>query len=980
MADLNPEQLASQDAQGVDIPSIVKGDSQAYQVPNLTSAVPPSQVSSSSGEGPINVRTPDGDLVSIDSAQLQDAISQGYTQASDQEVDKHFKDQKYGTPGQMAITALEGAGQGLAGPLAPLAERALGVDPEDIKGRQQTNPITHGAGELAGFVGGAFTGGTEARAVELAGEAGIKALGIGVGTTALSKIGSSAVKAGIEGLVLGGSDELSKVVINDASPTLGQAAINVGLTGLLGGVGGAAFGSVSPIWKATMGPKLEEYLGTLSKHLNGEPLAMPGAVDAAAKDLGVQVAPVLRSGMSNEAMANQFNVLREMKKPEILGSIEKLEDDVSQKIMEATGKSPDEVRSYSEADTGRTGMETFKKELEERYAPIANAYDEIKVPRMESELPKGVVTKEQTPESVNNPYLPPEYRVTKSAGVTDTLSDRLANMAKESGYATEGTPHSAIVNMVTRDLVGAKTVQDLANIGTRVNNLTKGFSNSHLWDLRSKINSILDDGQQLGLEANLSEKAPQLMSKLQETNQAYKQHKQVLNELAANLSLGNVGGQKGFLEALESKLSPETFLKRLSPRGNAEIIPFLQKNFPKTLESVRGNELTQLIKSSVLRGTEGRPIDIKTLQSALLNKNLSTEVKQFALPKGFEGKVDSASTLRGAVPAFKSSGTAGWTAQLQAKLPASAMGAAAALTGHNPVIGFVLGHVGQLLSRDVPDAIRLATLKFLGSSEPINAPGFKGMVDYLHTAMRGEAAMSKASKNVFSEGKDVISETMMPNSKDRDKLEKVLKSIQKDPSQLINAEPAEAFHYIPEVSQELGQVSGNAVNYLNKIRPVSSKASPLDSSLPVAEEKTAAYNRALDVAVQPLSVLERAKNGTLVPQDVIHLQNVYPKLYSQIVEKVSNEMTSKVAKGEPIAYKLRQGLSILTGQALDSTMTPQAILAAQPMSAAANSRLQPGASGQSKGSSSGSKSSLTKAPQQFQTEDQAAEQRRNRNK
>ncbi len=69
----------------------------------------------------------------------------------------------FGSTGQQAITALEGIGQGLAGPLSTLAEtKLLGVKPEDIAARAAANPWTHGIAEGAAIAGSMLYGVGEA--------------------------------------------------------------------------------------------------------------------------------------------------------------------------------------------------------------------------------------------------------------------------------------------------------------------------------------------------------------------------------------------------------------------------------------------------------------------------------------------------------------------------------------------------------------------------------------------------------------------------------------------------------------------------------------------------------------------------------------------------------------------------------------------------------------------------------------------------
>lgn len=154
-------------------------------------------------------------------------------------------EEKYGTTGQQIATGLEGAAQGVLGPLAPAAERALGVDPQDIRMRAEVNPATHGLSEAGGFGAGIFTGGSEAALLGHAGEAVTGALKLGGEGAAIgSRLAAGATKAATELGLMQAGDEATKVITQDPDQTIGSAAANVGLSTLIGGVTGGLFTGV----------------------------------------------------------------------------------------------------------------------------------------------------------------------------------------------------------------------------------------------------------------------------------------------------------------------------------------------------------------------------------------------------------------------------------------------------------------------------------------------------------------------------------------------------------------------------------------------------------------------------------------------------------------------------------------------------------------------------------------------------------------
>lgn len=144
---------------------------------------------------------------------------------------------KYKTGGQQAIAGLEGVAQGVAGPLATLAEtKLLGVKPEDIAGREHANPWTHRGGEAVGLVGSSLLGVGELSAIAKGAEAAANVAKLG-------KFGSTVLKGALEAAALQGSDEASHALIGyDPEQTASSVLANMGYAGIMGGATGGLFG------------------------------------------------------------------------------------------------------------------------------------------------------------------------------------------------------------------------------------------------------------------------------------------------------------------------------------------------------------------------------------------------------------------------------------------------------------------------------------------------------------------------------------------------------------------------------------------------------------------------------------------------------------------------------------------------------------------------------------------------------------------
>lgn len=217
----------------------------------------------------VNVMSPEGELVSLPASQINEATSpeNGFRVATPEEVQHHFKEQKFGTLPQQALTAVEGAGEGVAGPLFTAAERATGLTtPENMQARREINPVSHAVGQAAGLTGSMLAGEGVA---PLLGKVGEAAAGLAGG----EGIAAAGVRAAAEMAMLQSGDEVSKALMNDPSQSIQTAVANVGLSALLGGVGGSALASVNPLWEASGGPKLgqfaEDFKGRMQGHLSG---------------------------------------------------------------------------------------------------------------------------------------------------------------------------------------------------------------------------------------------------------------------------------------------------------------------------------------------------------------------------------------------------------------------------------------------------------------------------------------------------------------------------------------------------------------------------------------------------------------------------------------------------------------------------------------------------------------------------------------
>lgn len=143
-------------------------------------------------------------------------------------------------------------------------------------------------------------------------------------------------------------------------------------------------------------------------------------------------------------------------------------------------------------------------------------------------------------------------------------------------------------------------------------------------------------------------------------------------------------------------------------------------------------------------------------------------------------------------------------------------------------------------------------------------------------------------------------------------------------------EPNDLSEIFPEQNVMMNATKMRVSNYLNSSRPL-----PKLTNLPYDSERKDAYkehqyNQTLDMANQPLSILKKIKDGSLLPKHVTDLNSMYPELYNHLSKKITEKiMKSKLNGNEKPPYHMRQSLSLFLGSNLDSTLTQPNMMAAQ---------------------------------------------------
>lgn len=900
-------------------------------------------------------------------------------------------EERYGSPLEMAKTFGEGAMQGVLGPLAPVAEQAaskalFNQEPEEtsqnIMNRQATNPYTHLAGEVTGLGGSMATGVGEGAIAAHLGEAALPA--IAETAAPLARIGSRAVSESIANMAISSSDELTKLVLGNPDQTVESAAQDIGLSGLIGGLVGGTLSGTSELYKATVAPKMAEALSYIQQRLGGVEGQVPTTTDKLINASGLDIPAAQRAVINNDPGAQAaFSHLMQSDESasgkEIQEAYRKTHADAANDMIGALGVDPNKaIPEFSTAESGKNIGKTLASEYHEQISPLTEQFEKLKAKTQNADLIPDTET--AGPQDTSNPYAPKPGQTIRTPGTVSKAADDIAQLAQREGWTA--SPSSDIMREVTRtlkELPAQKTLKDLGSYITAVgdntaSNLPFG-QQTPLSRAGAMIKSVLRDAEHDTIIRRLGEKeGAETVSEYQAARAAYSQQAKLKDFLNDNLKVG--GSTASFAKSIRSMAGTdsEALFNRLSGKNNSSLLEFLSTNYPKTAQAIREAHISSVLDKAASRAKDGEKISVSALRKSL--ESMQPEMRNFVASPETLTKIDTMGQILDKIQPknYNFSNTARTLNKSLGDMGGSAMGVAAMMAGHNPLSSAMVGLLGKYALHSIPDAARLAYLKFLGSAAPVDAPAFKAMLNSIESAVRGEKTLNRSITNVFKAEREVLPEALHPSEKDRTRLQRQLDTIQTNPESLMDGKGSAA-HYMPEHGVAQAQTVARASQYLDQLKPATKRPNPLDTPIKPTPSEKAAYDNALNIAHQPLIVLNKIKAGTATPADVAALKAMYPNLYSRYATKLTAEMTDALSKGVVIPYKTKLGLSQFLGQPMDSTMTSESILAAQPQPA------QPPQAPPGTKPGEGVKHSTTgisKLPAQYNTQDQARQQRANK--
>ena len=924
------------------------GGSVATQQPDQQAAAP-----ATPQDNTTNVMSPTGDLVSIPNEQLPAALHpvNGYKIATPEDVAAYQQAAKYGTPAGMLKTGANAAISSMTFGAVP----GIGSN-EDIRALQEENPISDIVGGVLPYAAEQFIPGAgEAADAGLLSKAGqlLTAVPHAIGlagdaikdASGLTGVGALALQYAAEGAIMQGNEEVSKMMLKDPDQSASSALAEEGLAAVFSGAFGAGMGGigkVADLWEAKFGAKATDKIMDKS------------VPDIAEQELrsGIQVPASLRDALSGDLDAS--NRVQVLQKSDTIGGratqadVHSVYEQAEDKTMEAfdaaaemASKAPN---AYEVGSRIKSRLMNHIEAGENIYGPIYDAlrprYAQIGVsPEQKDSFAQDLTTKlsgagigalQGSPEASTMKNLFSSLdSVSNADGVKNLLSGlnnaaknpELSRLAAVAGPAIKDFESKVVTDYLTKISDGSAP-QELARLSSRAQAAIDAGNPGEAVEAAAQVEDAMKGyGTATAMDA---QKATSLLAQRKVADAAYREAMGDMTELKNAIGLGRFKGTKGFLRALDDK-TPEQVLSRLGTKNNQGLTELLKKKFPEAADELRQWHVNEDMHDASL--PNGQLNTKKFLNSFLDGSQNPPHMQEFMT--GSPAVVPRLQAIQSLLNAVPKDGNPSNSAAMIAKLwngkVGALMGGSMGLGGGH-MMGAVLGDLGENVLKEIRPFMSYKFLQMRGSKDATNPSSVKALVDYAKSVSKGHSLVNKSVNSLFN-ANQVLPPSKIPSESDRNKLDKYVTQARNNPAALQNVAP-DLKDVLPTHMSSIALQAQQAATYLSSIKPHAVLGLPFDSKIPPSPAQMTEYNRQLDIAQQPLMALKYMKEGSLTPNDLNTIKNVHPQMYQQLSAKIMGELTNSKS---PVPYKTRMSMSLFVGQPLDSTMTPQAIISAQPL-------------------------------------------------
>lgn len=890
-------------------------------------------------------------------------VPQGASQSFDDLVDD---EEKYGGLTGELKAAAAGAARGLTFGLSDQALTKSGlVEPETLKGLEETNPVASIGGEIAGAVAPMFAG-------NIGGIANLPATvaKLGTGTAAAvtkvlpaaeslagriaAKSAASAAGFAAEGAVYGLGQSISEDALGDSNlaseKTLANIGFSAALMGGLGGVGGAlvkAADEVKGLIKFDKAPAMLK--------LEAERIVNETSDDAAEAGLMALDMPAEKRLSFVDALAKKKDNASEIVKAgELIGApvlpgqtsaskfIQNLESSLSKQptipgvyTQQQIQKGFDAVENVTrEALEGGQGLTAFdageliksqiKKTVDDIYAPIKAGYAE----------------REALGEAIN---LPDKARL--------KLHDKLVELSQKIG--SRGGKPEQIVREVSEGALRQNTVRELdlyigelkaAQRSARISGdfpASQAYGRSVEMVEEFQIREMAKQGKGLATGKipdfgegpwnfkNAEAMADKAIADKKILDKKYAKLKETLSDLLSEQRLGRkskntVGGVE---EVLEGVPSEKVIDKMFDPKNGKGLLK-LKKNFPEVFDTLIKQKKAQILERAT---KDGRVNVNQVMREVMDEKKISSKVRELMFDKPTMQKMEAAKT---------------WVEALPKDINPSG-------TSQGEAFREFLGS---------PVSSMINNFMSFGSKKLIESLASPGEAPKLLMLMKAEQAIQKTSKQIkkgvtviINNSKEPVTGRLIPKIETtedyKEKTEKIAEVANNMDAlqERLDGATGSMYEYAPNLASASQMTMIRGVQFLASKIPPRPNIGLFQKELEPSKTEIATFNRYYQIVENPMLALEQVKNRTVNPETVETLMSVYPSLYEEMKNQLVEQ--SMEFKGE-IPYQTKLAMSRFMNAPIDVSQLPKWVASNQaaylPVAQPAQMQAKPSKSGMAK--------------------------------
>lgn len=816
----------------------------------------------------------------------------------------------YGTPGQQAIAGIEGALRGASLGASDVAETKLGLStPEAISGRQEANPGTSLASNLAGA--GALTyltGGIAAPAEGALLKAGAAPL--------LARVAGHAA----EGATFGLGNVVSDAALGDPNLNAQKILADIGGGAILGGglgalskgiealpalVRGSSESAENPVVDVALGAKKPTSFHEMQQQVQQ-------AIDSGKQSVELPQKAVVLDAMSrlpeefhptdlqlasldSQDARDIHHVIREMpgKEGKTLRDFETIQkskldtgtDQAIQQIAPEASLTPDAVKG------GNQAIQAFTEQYQAEKKALGPAFEALKsTPIADVDHLPGVI------ESFTK-------AVPGVARMFDTAGEDLHVLPYSSSWGLDKSTYNAVREAVKALKDNPGNFEDLSNIrgalDQHVDVLAQGKGPAQIRALKASMMDYMQDAIE---QAN-----PDIG--VRDIFKRYAINEQERQAIERTFGAGVGSPEFGAV----SKIKPESIGDKIFS-NTANVSAAKSILAPEKFNELLGNWITEAKAAATDNG-----VFSSNKFNSFLRRN------QDALNAAF---VDNPSTLQRLKDLTTVSRVFPHSASINPSGTAKTLLGAAAKAGFDPFKQ--ANELFEFAKEKLAEGqnIKKANLYLAGKAdEAAKIKGIQGIVSRVDKAVNAQAKSILSSPTTRGA---VLSGAAHLTDEEYKKHVKQIRTLSTDPNTLIdhlNKNTAALYQAAPNITQGLQTAMSSAVGFLNSKIPAPSSQYLLSQDFVPSQDQKVKFGNYYEAVNDPLSVMKQIKNASINNESLEALQNVHPHLYQEMKSKILENIDPEEAKS--LSYPVKMALAKFLGQPLDENMTPQAIASNQ---------------------------------------------------